>query len=69
MRAQWTAQLIGTMHLYGITQIQLAEKLQVTAEYVNMVLNGRRSPKSAEVKFGKAVEDLIKKIPQEKGRK
>lgn len=59
MREQWTANLIGTMHLHEITQIQLAEQLGVTAGYVNMVLNGKKNPKGASDKFQAALEELI----------
>lgn len=60
MREQWTANLIGTMHLYEITQIQLAEQLGVTAGYVNMVLNGKKSPRGASDKFQAALTELIR---------
>lgn len=59
MPAQWTAELVGEMHLNGVSKKQLAEQLNVTPEYVSMVLNGHRDPKGAEVRFKEAVKELI----------
>lgn len=47
MPAQWTADLIGEMHLARVSKKQLAERLGVTPEYVSMVLNGHREPDGA----------------------
>lgn len=63
MPAQWTAEIIGELHLNGITAKQLAERLGVTTAYVSMVLNGHREPKGAEEKFRKALAELTAKLP------
>lgn len=60
MPAQWTAEIIGLLHLYGISRKHLAEYLDCTPEYVTMVLNGKRSPKGAEEKFKKALLEIKK---------
>lgn len=59
MPAQWTAELVGEMHLNGVSKKQLAEQLNVTPEYVSMVLNGHREPRRAEERFKEAVKMLI----------
>lgn len=59
MVAQWTAELIGEMHLNGITKRMLATELNVTPEYVSMILNGHRHPKNAEKTFKDALRRLI----------
>ncbi len=59
MPAQWTADVVGKMHLKKVTKKQLAEKLGVTPEYVSMVLNGHREPDGAEQRFRAAVDELI----------
>lgn len=59
MPAQWTADLIGEMHLNRITKRQLASCLGVTPEYVSMVLNGHREPSDAEQNFQNAVDYLV----------
>lgn len=59
MPAQWTADLIGEMHLHGITAKQLAEKVGWNPKYLSTVLNGHRNPKNAEQTLSKALEELI----------
>ncbi|MEA4955743.1 MAG: helix-turn-helix transcriptional regulator [Pseudoflavonifractor sp.] len=58
--AQWTADVIGEMHLKRMSKKQLAEKLDVTPEYVSMVLNGHREPEGAEQRFIAAVDEFIR---------
>ena len=59
MPAQWTADIIGKMHISGITAKQLAEHLQYNPKYVSAVLNGKREPRNAEQVFRKGLEELI----------
>lgn len=63
MPKEWTGNLVGLMHCYKISQIELSEKLGVTNRYVSMILNGHRDPPGAEVRFREAVMEII----QEKG--
>ena len=58
MPAQWTADVIGKMHMLRISKKQLAEKLGVTPEYVSMVLNGHRDPEGANQRFLAAVNEM-----------
>lgn len=58
MPAQWTAELIGEMHLKKVSKKMLAEKMGVTPEYVSMVLNGHREPAGAEERFREALLEL-----------
>lgn len=67
MPAQWTAELIGEMHLKKITKRQLAERLGVTPEYLSMVLNGHRAPEGAEQRFRAAADELIREQSQDNG--
>jgi len=64
MPAQWTADVIGKMHLNHISKKQLAEQLGITPEYVSMVLNGHREPEGVEERFRGAVELLIREQDQ-----
>lgn len=66
MPAQWTADIIGKMHLYHITSKELAEFLQYNPKYVSAILNGKRTPKHAESTFVEALEKLIV-LKREKG--
>ncbi|PKM72825.1 MAG: hypothetical protein CVU91_07300 [Firmicutes bacterium HGW-Firmicutes-16] len=59
MPAQWSADLIGKMHLYGITAKQLADKVGWNPKYLSTVLNGHRTPKNAEQMLTKALTELI----------
>ena len=61
MPAQWTADVVGEMHLLHISKRQIAEQLGVTPEYVSMVLNGHREPEGAEVRFREALTKIIEK--------
>lgn len=60
MPAQWTAEIIGEMHLYRIAKKRLAEHLGVTPEYASMILNGHRNPPDAEARFREAVAEIIR---------
>lgn len=59
MLAQWTGDAVAKMHIYGISQNDLANKLGCTREYVNIVLNGRKTPKGAQGRFSEALDELI----------
>lgn len=61
MPAQWTAELVGKMHLYGITAKQLAAEAGWHDKYLSAVMNGHRKPKGAEQKLTAALDQLISK--------
>ena len=61
MPAQWTADVVGKMHLLRISKRQIAEQMGVTPEYVSMVLNGHREPEGAELRFEEALDRLVEK--------
>mgnify|MGYP000229577669 CR=1 FL=1 len=65
MPAQWTAEIIGKMHLYRISKKSLAEHLGMRPEYISMVLNGHRNPPDAEARFRTALNELIRKRTDE----
>ena len=60
MPAQWTADIIGELHINRISKKQLANQMSVTPEYVSMVLNGHREPEGAEQRFRAALDQLIR---------
>ena len=57
--AQWTAEVIAKMHMESISQSELAKKMGYSCQWVSMVLNGKRSPEGAEIKFRAALDELI----------
>lgn len=61
---KWTGDLVGLMHDNKISKTLLAEELDVTREYVSMVLNGHREPVGAEQKFREAVDRIIERKQQ-----
>lgn len=65
MLAQWTGEVVGTMHIYGITAKQLADKIEWTDKYLSMILNGKREPKGAE----KIIKDALRELIEEQIQK
>lgn len=59
MPAKWTADLLGDMHLAGVTAKQLAAEVGWHPKYLSNVLNGHRDPKGAEAKLKDALNRLI----------
>lgn len=60
MPAQWTAELIGQMHLAGVTAKQLAAEVGWHEKYLSAVMNGHREPKNAREKLEAAFERVLK---------
>lgn len=62
MPAKWTADLLGEMHLAGVTAKQLAAEVGWNPKYLSVVLNGHKEPKGAEQKLNEALERLKSKF-------
>ena len=58
MPAKWTADLLGEMHLAGVTAKQLAAEVGWNPKYLSVVLNGHKEPKGAEKKLNEALGRL-----------
>lgn len=65
MPAQWTAEIVGKMHLGGITHKQLAEEVGWHPKYLSAVLNGKKTPSGAENKLRSALDKLLAATPAE----
>jgi len=65
MPAQWTGDLIGKMHLTGITAKELAAQVGWHPKYLSAVLNGHRESKNAEQALTQALDQLIAKRGEE----
>lgn len=61
MPEKWTGDLLGRMHLAGITAKELAAEAGLNAKYLSTVLNGHKRPKGAEAKLNAALDRLIEK--------
>lgn len=60
MLEKWTGEVVGTMHIYGITSRQLAAKMGIKREYLSALLNCKRNIKSAESNIRTALMELIR---------
>lgn len=58
MPAAWTGELLGEMHLTGVTAKRLAAEVGWHPKYLSAVLNGRRNPKNAEAELRAALSRL-----------
>ena len=61
MPAQWTADLLGEMHLARVTAKQLAAEAGWHETYLSAVLHGHREPKNAEQTLRAALARLVEK--------
>lgn len=57
---KWIATVVGKMHLYKITQNDLAAYLGVSRVYINKILNGKECPANAKANITAALDKLIK---------
>lgn len=65
MPEKWTCKIVAQMHMYRITNREIAKQMGVTQEYVSMILNGKRSPEGAEQKFREALSQIVQQKKQE----
>ena len=59
MCGEWTGRIVGLLHTHRITQSELASEMGVTAQYVSMVLNGKKSPKGIEERMEAAIYAIL----------
>lgn len=50
LNEDWTADVVGRMHKYRITNVQLADACGYTPQYVSIVLNGRKTFENEKTK-------------------
>lgn len=56
---KWIAEAVGKMHIFGISQSELAEKIGIRREHLNRILNGKENPKEASNKILLAIDEII----------
>jgi len=59
VKDKWTGDAVAIMHVYEVSQIQLANKLHWNPKYLSSVLNCKRRPKNAENTVMLALIELI----------
>lgn len=63
MIGEWTAEVVGRMHLAGITGKQLAEECGITNSYLSTVLHGKKGDETTQQRILAALERLEEKRP------
>ena len=59
MAEDWTGRIVGLLHTNRIMRTELAAELGVTAEYVSMVLNGKKNPKGMPERMEAAIQAIV----------
>jgi len=59
MPALWTAEIIGKLHINGVTHKRLADAVGWHPKYLSAVLNGKKNPTGAENKLRAALDRII----------
>lgn len=57
---EWIGKAILKMRANKITQEQVAKKVGVRREHINLILSGRYVPKNAESRIMAAIDEIIK---------
>ena len=65
MPEPWTGDLVGKMHMNRVTFDDLAKEMNCTKSYVSMILNGARSPASAQDRMYAAYDRVLEKRRKE----
>ena len=65
MLAQWIGDFVGRMHRHRITITQIAQEMEVTREYVSMILNGHREPAGISDRMNAALDRIIERQNQQ----
>ena len=60
MPEQWTAKLVGELHMRRLTARQLAAQVGWNEKYLSAVLNGHRTPKGAQGALEQALAQLVR---------
>ena len=51
MNEPWTANVVGRLHRYGISQTELARKCDYAPQYLSQILNGKKIFSTEESKL------------------
>lgn len=58
-RPAWTGKAVGTMHVYGITQKDVADHVGMAEDYISMLLRGARTPAGAKERILQALNEMV----------
>ena len=59
MRDKWTGEVVKKMHIFEITNLQLAEELGKSPSYISDILNCKEKPKKAKENVNAAINRII----------
>ena len=60
MSKNWRGETIADLHTKKIKQKELAAHMNLTSEYVCMVLGGNRAPQDMEKRMKTAIAEIVK---------
>lgn len=60
MLEKWTGEVVGTMHIYGISSKELAKRMNIAPQYLSAVLNGKKKPNDIEFRTRQALNELMR---------
>ena len=55
----WIGEIVGKMHVNKISNIDVAKAMGVTPEYISMLLNGKKTSKSAKEDLTAALDTIL----------
>ena len=61
MTKEWTGRIVGLLHTHRITQTELAAELGLTAQYISMVLNGKKTSRGIEERMVDAINTIVER--------
>lgn len=61
MTKEWTGRIVGLLHTHRITQTELAAELGLTAQYISMVLNGKKTSRGIEERMVDAINAIVER--------
>lgn len=61
MLAQWIGDFVGKMHRHRVTITQVSQEMDVSREYLSMILNGHREPADIAERMNDALDRIIEK--------
>ena len=65
MSNEWTSRIVGLLHTHRITQTELAAELGLTAQYISMVLNGKKKSKGIDERMETAIQAIVERRNQQ----
>lgn len=59
MSDRWTGEIIASLHINKIKQKELAKEMDLTEEYISMLLCGKKSSVGMEERMKSAIESIV----------